>query len=90
METGTDLVLRSGSTDQNGRAADRLFNQACMYDDSRPEILTCYDLVVPDPGIADLLQSVRYHLLKWSNLLKEAKLNGMEFLSSPLLLERKA
>jgi inosine triphosphate pyrophosphatase len=45
--------------DQMGIAADRLFNQACMYDDSRSAVLTCYDLVVPDPGIADLLQSVR-------------------------------
>jgi inosine triphosphate pyrophosphatase len=45
--------------DQLAIAADRLFNQACMYDDPRPAILTCYDLVVPDPGIADLLQSVR-------------------------------
>jgi hypothetical protein len=43
---------------------------------TRPEILTCYDLVVPDPGIADLLQSVRVSsFLKWSNLLEEHKLN---------------
>jgi hypothetical protein len=43
--------------DQLAMAADRL-NQACMYDDSRPEILTCYDLLFLI-GIADLLQSVR-------------------------------
>jgi inosine triphosphate pyrophosphatase len=44
---------------QMGIAADRLFSQACLYSDSHEKIMTCYDLVVPDPGIADLLQSVR-------------------------------
>jgi inosine triphosphate pyrophosphatase len=63
--------------DQLGLAANRLFSQACMYDDSRPAILPCYDLVVPDPGIADLLQSVRVSSLEVVEPpRKKQKLNG--------------
>ena len=40
-------------------AVDRVFRQACLYNDARGEIVTCYDLVLPDPSVADLLQSVR-------------------------------
>jgi inosine triphosphate pyrophosphatase len=40
-------------------AINRVFQQACLYTDSREEIVTCYDLVMPDPTVADLLQSVR-------------------------------
>ena len=40
-------------------AVDRLFRQACLYNDARGTIVTCYDLVLPDPSVADLLQSVR-------------------------------
>lgn len=48
--------------DQRSRmatAANRLFDQACLYNDSRETVVTCSDLVVPDPGVADLLHSVR-------------------------------
>jgi len=40
-------------------AVDRVFEQACLYSDARQKIVTCYDLVIPDPSVADLLQSVR-------------------------------
>lgn len=40
-------------------AYNRVFCQACLYTDWREEIMTCYDLVMPDPTVADLLQSVR-------------------------------
>lgn len=40
-------------------AARRLFDQACLYNDPREKIITCYDLVIPDPSVADLLASVR-------------------------------
>jgi len=48
------------------KAADRLFDQACLYSDSRETTITCYDLVVPDPMVADLLESVR---VKWAHTL---------------------
>lgn len=52
------------SFDENTRAemavaVNRLFDQACLYNDSRSKVVSCYDLVIPDPGVADLLQSVR-------------------------------
>ena len=40
-------------------AVDRVFQQACLYNDARANIVTCYDLVIPDPSVADLLHSVR-------------------------------
>ena len=40
-------------------AVDRVFKQACLYTDSRGKVIACYDLVIPDPPVADLLQSVR-------------------------------
>jgi len=40
-------------------ATNRLFDQACLYNDARAAIVTCSDLVLPDPGVADLLHSVR-------------------------------
>ena len=40
-------------------AIDRVFQQACLYTDSREKIVTCSDLAIPDPSVADLLQSVR-------------------------------
>jgi inosine triphosphate pyrophosphatase len=40
-------------------AVGRLFDQACMYSDSGEENIACYDLVLPDPDVADLLQSLR-------------------------------
>jgi len=33
-----------------GEAVNRLFDQACLYSDPREKIVTCYDLVIPDPG----------------------------------------
>jgi inosine triphosphate pyrophosphatase len=36
-----------------------LFDQACLYTDSRETVITCYDLVIPDPTVADLLASIR-------------------------------
>lgn len=40
-------------------AFNRAFQQACLYTDSTEKIITCYDLVMPDPSVADLLQTVR-------------------------------
>jgi inosine triphosphate pyrophosphatase len=40
-------------------AFNRVFQQACLYTDSREEIVTCYDLVMPDPTVADLLSPIR-------------------------------
>ena len=47
------------------RAIRRVFDQACLYDDSGE--LSCYDLAVPDPVVADLLESVRVHLTDGAN-----------------------
>ncbi|GKY95096.1 hypothetical protein MPSEU_000473600 [Mayamaea pseudoterrestris] len=55
MIWGYDPVSRDRLAD----AARRLFDQACLYSDSREKIVTCYDLVIPDPSVADLLASVR-------------------------------
>lgn len=45
-------------------AASRLFDQACLYStvSRREATVTCYDLVIPDPCVADLLEPVR---VKW-------------------------
>lgn len=40
-------------------AINRVFHQACLYTEGRDKIISCSDLVLPDPGVADLLQSVR-------------------------------
>ena len=40
-------------------AVDRVFRHACLYTDSHEDIVSCYDLAIPDPSVADLLQSVR-------------------------------
>jgi inosine triphosphate pyrophosphatase len=43
------------------RASSRLFEQACLYGAAsrREATVTCYDLIVPDPCVADLLEAVR-------------------------------
>lgn len=41
------------------KAINRVFEQACLYTDYKDKTFTCYDLVFPDPSVADLLQSVR-------------------------------
>jgi inosine triphosphate pyrophosphatase len=41
------------------RALNRVFDQACLYTDSRETIIACHDLVLPDPSTADLLYTVR-------------------------------
>lgn len=55
MLWGYDAEKRRAMTN----AVDRVFQQACLYSDSRSKIVTCYDLLIPDPAVADLLQSVR-------------------------------
>jgi inosine triphosphate pyrophosphatase len=49
----------SSSREKLADAARALFNQACLYSDAREKVVTCYDLVFPDPSVADLLASVR-------------------------------
>ena len=50
-----DVTRRQQMTE----ALNRVFDQACLYSDSRQKYLECHDLVLPDPDIFDLLQSVR-------------------------------
>lgn len=60
-------------------AYDRVFQQACLYTDSRETIITCYDLVMPDPTVADLLQSIRVRSTDYTveaKPLKKRKLTG--------------
>jgi len=45
--------------EQIGHATKHLFEQACLYSDSHSKIVSCFDLVIPDPDVADLLESVR-------------------------------
>jgi inosine triphosphate pyrophosphatase len=45
--------------DKMVNAVDHVFQQACLYTDSREDIVTSYDLVMADPTVADFLQSVR-------------------------------
>ena len=40
-------------------AMNRVFDQACLYTNSREKIIECHDLVLPDPNVCDLLQDVR-------------------------------
>jgi inosine triphosphate pyrophosphatase len=40
-------------------AIDGVFQQACLYTDSRDNVVACFDLVMPDPTVSDLLYSVR-------------------------------
>lgn len=56
-------------------AFDRVFQQSCLYTDSREKIITCYDLVMPDHTVADMLESVRVHTAE-SRPQKKRKLNA--------------
>jgi len=42
-----------------GHAMDRLIEQACLHSCPHAKEIRCYDLVIPDPDIADLLEDVR-------------------------------
>jgi len=61
-----------------GKATNLLFEQACLHSSPRAKIIPCYDIVVPDPDVADLLESVR---IKFSDpaapLPKKRKLGGV-------------
>jgi inosine triphosphate pyrophosphatase len=52
---GNDVIQRTNLT----AAINAVFRQACLYTDSRKKIVACYDLVMPDPTVSDLLFSVR-------------------------------
>lgn len=45
--------------EQMGQAMNFLFDQACLHSSSHAKVVSCYDLVIPDPDVADLLESVR-------------------------------
>ena len=65
------------------RASSRLFEQACLYGTAsrRETTVTCYDLIVPDPCVADLLEPVRE---KWFDVNHESS-----SLSSPITPSKK-
>jgi inosine triphosphate pyrophosphatase len=68
-------------------AARGLFNQACLYSNPREKIVTCYDLVIPDPCVADLLASVRVMRIESISepIKKRRKTNGDGLLPTILL-----
>lgn len=45
--------------EQIGKATKFLFEQACLHSSARAKVIPCYDIEVPDPDVADLLESVR-------------------------------
>jgi inosine triphosphate pyrophosphatase len=64
------------------RASSRLFEQACLYGATtrREATVTCYDLIAPDPCVADLLEPVR---VRWFDV------NDSSSPSSPITPSKK-
>jgi inosine triphosphate pyrophosphatase len=73
-------------------AAAGLFSQACLYSDPREKVVTCYDLVIPDPGVADLLASVRVLTIDISaeSPKKKLKTSGREMIPTIAFVTKEA